>query len=295
MELDNGNKEGNIDEIKKFVTSRFITLSEGCWRIFPFDTHGRDPSIQRLAVHEENLQMVTFNEGKPEEAISNPKNTTLLAWFKLNQSDPEANSLKYHEIPEHYVWNSSQHKWTKRKQKRCIGHMYTTNPSQGERHYLRILLHHIPGAIDYTDLKTSPVGITHSTFKETAIAYGLLETDEEWHECLSEAAVSFLPVQLHSLFVTILIFGEPAKPTVLWEKYKEVLGEDLLRDIPASVGASMEQIRECVDNEVLCHLQQELEGMGACLEQFGLPTPNTQNRIQRVPKVIQDKMFDVSQ
>ena len=110
---------------------------------------------------------------------------------------------------------------------------------------------------------------------------------------MSEAAVSFLPVQLHSLFVTILIFGEPAKPTVLWEKYKEVLGEDLLRDIPASVGASMEQIRECVDNEVLCQLQQELEGMGACLEQFGLPTPNTQNRIQRIPKVIQDEMFDV--
>ena len=138
MELDNGNEEGNIDEIKKFVTSRFITSSEGCWRIFLFDTHGRDPSIQRLAVHEENLQMVTFTEGNPEEAISNPKNTTLLAWFKLNQSDPEANSLKYYEIPKHYVWNSSQHKWTKRKQKRCIGHMYTTNPSQGERHYLRI-------------------------------------------------------------------------------------------------------------------------------------------------------------
>ena len=45
MESDSGNKEGNIDEIKKFVTSRFITSSEGCWRMFPFDTHGRDPSI----------------------------------------------------------------------------------------------------------------------------------------------------------------------------------------------------------------------------------------------------------
>ena len=39
---------------------------------------------------------------------------------------------------------------------------------------------------------------------------------------------------------------------------------------------------------------QELEGMGACLEQFGWPTPNTQNRIQRIPKVIQDEMFNVS-
>ena len=41
--------------------------------------------------------------------------------------------------------------------------------------------------------------------------------------------MSFMPKQLHSLFITILIFGEPAKPDVLWEKYKEVMGKDLLR------------------------------------------------------------------
>ena len=173
--------------------------------------------------------MVTFSEQNPEEPIENPKNTTLLAWFKLNEIDPDARSLKYHEIPEHYVCNSSQHKWTKRKQKRFIGHMYTTCPSQGERHYLKILLHHISGATSFADLKTSHAGITHRTFKETAIALGLLESDEEWNECLSGAVVSFMPTQLHSLFVTILIFGEPAKPAVLWEKYKEAMGEDILR------------------------------------------------------------------
>ena len=34
--------------------------------------------------------------------------------------------------------------------------------------------------------------------------------------------------------------------------------------------------------------------MGTCLEKFGLPRPDLQNRIQRIPKVIQDEMFDVS-
>ena len=102
-------KEGTVkkgDEIEKFVNSRFITTSESFWRICGFDVHGRDPSIQRLAVHEQNLQMVTFNKENPEEATSNPKDTTLLAWFTLNQNDPDARHLKYHEIPEHYVWNS---------------------------------------------------------------------------------------------------------------------------------------------------------------------------------------------
>ena len=53
------------------------------------------------------------------------------------------------------------------------------------------------------------------------MALGLLESDEEWDECMSEAAVSFMPKQLCSFFVTILIFEEPAKPAVLWEKYKK--------------------------------------------------------------------------
>ena len=100
------------DEIQKFVNSRFIT-AESYWRIGGFDLHGRDPSIQRLAVHEENLQMVTFNEESPEEAIANPKDTTLLGWFTLNQNDPDARHIKYHEILEHYVWNAQQHQWTK--------------------------------------------------------------------------------------------------------------------------------------------------------------------------------------
>ena len=34
--------------------------------------------------------------------------------------------------------------------------------------------------------------------------------------------------------------------------------------------------------------------MGACLEKFGLPTPDMENRIKRIPKVIQEEMFDVS-
>ena len=48
-----------------------------------------------------------------------------------------------------------------------------------------------------------------------------------------------------------------------------------------------------MDNKVLMLLQEDLEGMGTCLEKFGLPTPDMQSRIQRVPKVIQEEMFDV--
>ena len=49
-------KKDTVDEIKRFVNSRFITASEAMWRMFSFDVYDRDPSIQCLAVHEENLQ-----------------------------------------------------------------------------------------------------------------------------------------------------------------------------------------------------------------------------------------------
>ena len=123
------------------------------------------------------MQTVYFQENDVAEAITYPKNTTLLAWFNLNQVNADAQMLKYNEIPEYYIWNQVQHCWRKGKRGRCIGHLYTTNLSQGERHYLHILLHHIPGARSFEDLKMSPDGMLLSTFKETAIAYGLLESD----------------------------------------------------------------------------------------------------------------------
>ena len=90
--------------------------------------------------------------------------------------------------------------------------MYTTNPTQGERHYLCLLLHHIPGAMAFSDLKVTPDRSIQKTYKEAAMSLGLHESDDEWDQCMSEAVVSFKPKQLHSLFVTFLIFGEPAKP-----------------------------------------------------------------------------------
>ena len=55
----------------------------------------------------------------------------------------------------------------------------------------------------------------------------------------------------------------------------------------------MEDVRKLVDNEVFLLLQEDLEAMGTSLEQFGLPTPNIQERIQEIPKIIQEELFDV--
>ena len=51
--------------------------------------------------------MITFSTNVPDELIRNPKDMTLFAWFKLNQSDPSARKFKYHDIPKYYVWNQT--------------------------------------------------------------------------------------------------------------------------------------------------------------------------------------------
>ena len=143
----------------------------------------------------------------------------------------------------------------KKEKGKVHGHLYMTNPSQGGRHYLHILLRHIPGAKSFEDLKMSPDGILLSTFKETAIAYGLLESDAKWDNYLSEASISFMLKQLQSLFVIILIFGQPAKPLDLWKKYKEVMAEDISRNVPLAHTMCNAEKQRCVMNEILLCLQ----------------------------------------
>ena len=82
-----------------------------------------------------------------------------------------------------------------------------------------MLLHHVPGATDYDDLKTGLDAVIQETFKQATLALGLLDSDDKWDECLKEAVTGFMPKQLSSLFLTILQFGEPAKPQLLWDKY----------------------------------------------------------------------------
>ena len=86
--------------------------------------------------------------------------------------------LKYHEIPEKYVWDGKSSKWPEHKTGKMIGHVYTTNAAQGERHYLHLLLHHVPGPMSYANLKTLPNGTKCESFKQTATHLGLLATDD---------------------------------------------------------------------------------------------------------------------
>ena len=148
------------------------------------------------------------------------------------------------------------------------------------------------GVTSFNAIKMLPDGSKTETFKETALALGILEPDQEWDACLAEAASSFMPKQLCSLFKTILIFGDPSQPFMLWEKYKHLLADDLLRQKSNSSITSKINIEKSIENECLLLLQDELEAMGKSLQDYKLPIPDKTQIIQLILKIIQEEIFN---
>lgn len=121
--------------------------------------------------------------------------------------------------------------------------MYTVSIRDEERFYLRVLLLHVRGATCFQDLR-SVDGVLHPTFKEAAIQRHLLESDVEWEHCLDEAVVFQLPPQMRHTFAYICIFGQVTDPLFLWEKFKEHMIIDFLRnyDEPQSLNLALHDL-----------------------------------------------------
>ncbi|KAL3615769.1 hypothetical protein CASFOL_040063 [Castilleja foliolosa] len=91
-----------VDEINFFVDGRYICPHEASWRIFNFPIHERNPSVELLAVHLEDMQNVTFKDNsRLEVVIRNPSfgKTTLTEWLRSNRTDRDGRTLHLHELP----------------------------------------------------------------------------------------------------------------------------------------------------------------------------------------------------
>lgn len=100
---------------------------------------------------------------------------------------------------------------------------------EGERHWLRLLLHHVRGAKGFEDLRTRD-NIVYNSFKEAAIARGLLEDDREIISCLQESSSIRTGRALRELFALILAINTPAAPAQVWEQFLVPFTEDMLHE-----------------------------------------------------------------
>lgn len=212
----------NRDEIKEFFDVQYIGSVESCWHIFEFSMHEECPTVYRLPVHLEDQQLVYFN---PDDDIDHVveraavKETALTAWFKLNQTNPEARNTTYQDAPKNWVLDKKKMLWKPQQRGYAIGRMSFASPSSGECFYLQLLLTVVPGPMSFHHIHTVN-NIEYNTFKEACIALGILEDDQEWTQCLQEAGEMQTGYNLHYLFATILFHCNPTTPGTLWGQFK---------------------------------------------------------------------------
>ena len=115
-----------IDETDNYISTRYVSSSESCYRIFHFALQKQSPSITRLAVHLENEQLCTFDEADDiEDVLEKSTKSTLTEWFEMNKRFPETRYLKYFNFTDKYVWYKGLN----------IGRMYFVSPNEGERYF----------------------------------------------------------------------------------------------------------------------------------------------------------------
>lgn len=205
-----------------------------CYRLYKFPMSERYPAVVCLAIHKENEQMVYFtNEEEARLKLSKetPPNSTLMEYFRLCRTDAvglngvRARDVLYVDIVKFFRWHGGQFRPRERNIP-CVGRIYYTGITEGDRYYLRLLLNHVKGPTSETNLRTVD-GITYSTCREAAEKLGLLVSDRHHKETLTEAATWATASQLRELFSIILVYSSPASPTSLWADFSKDLSEDI--------------------------------------------------------------------
>ena len=102
VSIDAVDSDGNIDEIKQYRDSRWVTPPEALWRIYGFDLSQIFPSVRQLQLHLPNMHMVSFQAGAnlndvlSEEGASK---TMLTEYFEANKKYELARGILYMDFP----------------------------------------------------------------------------------------------------------------------------------------------------------------------------------------------------
>ena len=260
-------EQQGYNEIEHYVRGRYVGPCEATYRIFSFTLNDTSHTIHRLAVHLPFQQNVYFQQGQHQQAIdrAQERETTLTAYFSLNQRDPEAHQFLYSDIVHNYCFGkfNNVYKWKKRQRRQhgLIGRVYNVSPREVERFHLRILLYHVRGATSFQHLRTVDNNIL-PTFKEACAALHLIEDGELWIQSVRDVTLTHMPVQLRRFFAYLLIFCQVNNPLDIWQQFVDDFIEDFThRGIP----------REIAIANALAEIQAVLAQHNLTLGDFQLP------------------------
>ena len=163
MELGSEGKEADEEEPVQIDGS----APEACWQLFAFPMHANSHAVIRLQYHLPNMQSTLFNEDASLDSVLETESRTMLTeFFELCKMNEEAKNSLYIHITKQFWWDKSLRIWKKRQrlQHKTICRLYASNPSQGERYYLRLLLTVVKGPTSFEDV-CSYEDNTYETFQ----------------------------------------------------------------------------------------------------------------------------------
>ena len=209
---------------------RTIGESEACWRLFDFPMSSRLPPIIAFLVHLEDSQLVYFGQGQVRQVAEGPPpKTQLTAWFQYSLEHPnDTQHYLYCDFPEHFVWDARATHWKTQQRNAKIAtlsRVHSVHPSVGELYFFRILLHHEQShaKVSWEDVHKVN-GIQYDTFQATCRHLGLLHDNAEWNIILEDTGLTSICPQMCDLFVGLLLFCNPAEPTILFEFHNPQMG-----------------------------------------------------------------------
>lgn len=249
----------------------------------------RSHRVERLDIHDAGQWDPINDEQLDEDLINIPqKRSKLEAYFELNKIDPKARKLLYWQIPEHYTWHPKESEWRpKGKDVKRIGRIYFVNPNQDlfylryrflkfKYRFFRLLLLHVKGAKSHKDLRKvniDGIDVQCQNYVQACRLLGLAFDDQEWYECMKEAATSKKPSQLRTLFATILIQNMPAEPLKLWETFRNELSEDFLHKYPENPEKAYNSAYKLIAHK-LNMMQFGPRNFQYFVKNFGMPSVN---------------------
>ena len=264
------------NEVQEYLDARYVSAAEACWHLFDFDLHYRHPPVQHLQLHLPDRQPVYYYPSRQtgSQLLQRPNiyRTTLTGFFEAcRQYHDIAADLLYPDFPSKFVWKTDTKSWSPRQRGFSIGRVHFAVPSDGERYFLRMLLYNVPGPTSFEDLRTYQ-GILYPTFQDGCLARGLLESDDEWDMCLTEAGFIQTGSQLRNLFAMILINNSLANPLSLFNTHFPNLSDDCCYKLQYQFHI-LDPSDVQIASLTLYYLAILLQRAGKSLTDYNLPLP----------------------
>jgi hypothetical protein len=286
----------DMNECRKYYSSRYVSSIEACWKLKGFPMHGRLPAVVRLPVHTEMDQVVYFKENENvKDIISKPIKSLLISWFNLNKLKSEKlpflKDIVYYDLPIYCTlrnkeWNLRQRNITVKKCTRnkknekneikkyedIVSRSYFVPIKESERFYLSKILYLIKGCKNFQDTKKWN-GKEYITYRELTSDLGLLDDDKIWYQTLDEAIlINCNANKLRRIFAQMLIYCEINNPIKLWNTYKNQLSDDIRRK---NKGFTEEEY----NNKALIQIEKFLSLYDQKLSNYNLPSININSTI----------------